>query len=102
MNGSHRYSPVRPVVFSEDVKWQVFPNPSSGMFSLMFQLNQGERMDIKVYDASGRLIHKTNALATGFVQRANLLLESANYIPGLYLIEATAGKIKKIFKVVKQ
>ena len=101
MNGSHSYSSVRPVIFTDDMKWQVFPNPSSGIFSLLFQLNQGEKVDINVYDATGRLVHKTSTIATGFVQRANLYLESANYIPGLYLVEATAGKNKKTFKVVK-
>ena len=42
-DGRFNYSAVRPVVFNDEVKWQVYPNPSSGVFNLVYQAGTGER-----------------------------------------------------------
>ncbi|HVG12373.1 MAG TPA: hypothetical protein VM843_05175, partial [Flavisolibacter sp.] len=38
MDGSVRYSEVRSIVFTEAVSWKIFPNPSDGLYNLLFQV----------------------------------------------------------------
>jgi hypothetical protein len=97
-DGSFKYSPVRPVVFSEDVLWMVYPNPSSGLFYLSYQLPEGELLSIKVYDASGRLVEQNSASGTGFVQKLPVELKAT----GLYMLEASGGGKKQFFKLLRQ
>ena len=33
-DGRFNYSAIRPVVFDDEINWQVYPNPSSGIFNL--------------------------------------------------------------------
>ena len=42
-DGSYTYSPIRPIVFNNEFTWQVYPNPSKGVFNLVYQLNEGEK-----------------------------------------------------------
>ena len=97
-DGSFKYSPIRPVVFSEDLLWSVYPNPSTGLFYLNFQLAEGEMLTIKVYDASGRTIQQQMVNGTGFLQKIPIDLK-AN---GLYMLEAVGGNKKQFFKLLKQ
>lgn len=97
-DGRFSYSAVRPVVFSNDVQWQVYPNPSSGAFYLTYQAADGETVSIKVYDVSGRVVKEQHTIATGFIQKASINLSSS----GLYLMEVTAGKTSRSFKITKQ
>lgn len=97
-DGSFKYSPIRPVVFSEDLPWSVYPNPSTGLFYLNFQLAEGEMLTIKVYDASGRTIQQQIVNGTGFLQKISIDLK-AN---GLYMLEAAGGNKKQFFKLLKQ
>lgn len=99
-DGSFVYSPIRSVIFDDAVLWQVYPNPSRGMFSLVFQLNAQEEIYAKVIDAKGRLIKEYRRTANGFAQKLNIdLLMQAG---GVYLLQiSTAGK-KQTFKLYKQ
>jgi hypothetical protein len=101
-NGSFSYSVIRPILFSNDITWKVFPNPANSFFTLLFQLNQGERLDIRMYDASGRLLHQSNTLATGFIQKTRFDLNAGIFAKGLYLVEARAGEMKQVFRLIKQ
>ena len=40
LDGKFAYSPIRPVVFDDEIKWQVYPNPSSGLFNLVCQATE--------------------------------------------------------------
>lgn len=97
-DGSFKYSPVRPIVFTKDVQWLVYPNPSSGTFYLSYQLPAGELLSVKIYDASGRTVQQLSANGTGFVQKLWIELKSN----GLYILEASGGDKKQFFKLVKQ
>ncbi len=97
-DGSFSYSPVRPVVFSEDVPWLVYPNPSSGLFYLSYQLPEGELLLVKLYDASGRTIQQYSVNGTGFVQKLPVEIKTN----GLYMLEASGGGKKQFFKLLRQ
>ncbi|TAL49465.1 MAG: T9SS type A sorting domain-containing protein [Chitinophagaceae bacterium] len=96
------YSPVRPVVFSNEVQLQVYPNPSNGIFNLIYQLNQGETMTVKVYDINGKLIKRLLPSGNGFVQKTIIDLHSSVFAPGIYLLKVERGEKLQQFKLIKQ
>ncbi len=55
-DGSFKYSAVRPVVFNDEISWQIYPNPSQGIFNLIYQANNGQNISIKVYDINGKSV----------------------------------------------
>ncbi len=101
-DNSFVYSPVRPVVFDDEIKWQVFPNPSTGAYNFTYQLNQGESMMLKVYDVTGRLVKQTNLTGNGFVQTMEIDLTPVKYVPGVYLLIAESVEKKYNIRLIKQ
>jgi len=76
-DGSYTYSAIRPIVFNSEFTWQVYPNPSKGIFNLVYQLNEGENISVKVFDVSGKLIRQLNSVANGFMQKLTIDLQAA-------------------------
>lgn len=101
-DGSFSYSAIRPVVFTNDVQWQVYPNPSAGVFNLTYQLADGESLTVRVYDATGKAIKQYSSNATGFLQKMVIDLQAGGVPSGLYMLEAEAGGKKQFFKLLKQ
>ncbi len=101
-DGKVSYSPIRPVVFSNDIIWHVYPNPSEGLFQFNFQANEGTLVQLKIYDPAGRMVKQTQAVATGFEQKIHIDLQDASYSSGLYLLEASAGDQQRSFRIIKQ
>ena len=101
-DGSFSYSPIRPVVFTSDLTWQVYPNPSAGIFNLVYQLTDGETLSVKIYDVTGKTIKEYNSVATGFLQKTTVDLQDKVYASGMYLLEASGGLKKQTFRLIKQ
>jgi hypothetical protein len=101
-DGAFKFSPIRPVVFDEEIKWQVFPNPSSGIFNLAYQASDGEGITVKLYDVTGKTVKQYYLTANGFVQKLSIDLHEQGFANGLYLLEATAGNKRQSFRLVKQ
>ena len=102
LDGSHSYSPVRPVMFQNEMKWQVYPNPSTGKFNLVFQHAQGTKINIRVVDAIGKTVLQTSSISSGFIQKQLIDLESGHYSTGLYLLEVNAGDKTEVFRLIRQ
>lgn len=102
MDGSTKYSPIRPVVFDEEIVWQVNPNPSNGVFHVLLQAEAGEVVKARVYDAGGKLVKGAELTADGFVQKMTIDLGGASLAPGLYLLDVQAGDKRRSFRLVKQ
>jgi hypothetical protein len=100
-DGRFEYSAIRPVVFDNAITWQLYPNPSHGIFNFVFQQNAGEPMKLKVYDVSGKMIRQSEITANGFVQKMIIDLHSPEFAEGLYMIVAEGSK-NQVFKVLKQ
>lgn len=100
IDGSFTYSEVRPVVFTEELNWQVYPNPSSNVFNLVYQFNDGETIGVTVHDINGRLVRQLQLVTNGFVQKTPVDL--SGYAAGLYLLEIKAGERKRLFRLLKQ
>ena len=102
INGSFTYSEVRSVVFNNEITWQVYPNPSSGLFEVVMQAGDGTDVIIKVHDVNGRLVKETKSKANAFVQKIMVDLDGAKYSSGMYLLEVSAGERKQVFRVIKK
>jgi hypothetical protein len=101
-DGSFKYSAVRPVVFNDEIAWQVYPNPSAGIFNLIYQAASGREISVQVYDVTGKKVLNTITTASGFVEKLVLDLHSERYVPGLYFVEADSGGKKQSFRILKQ
>ncbi|MFI5187187.1 MAG: S8 family serine peptidase [Chitinophagales bacterium] len=100
-DGSVQYSEIRPVVFSNEITWHVYPNPSNGVFNFIFQQNADEIINLKVYNIKGQLVKQVQTPATGFVQKITIDLQQNKFASGMYMILAE-GTSTEMFKVVKQ
>ncbi|HEX6846044.1 MAG TPA: T9SS type A sorting domain-containing protein, partial [Chitinophagaceae bacterium] len=100
-NNTFFYSPVRPVVFDDDIEWKVFPNPSNGEYKFLYNLEQNETMYVKIYDAHGRLVKEMKLNGNGYVERATIDLKSVKYPPGVYLLSAETAENKFQIKLIK-
>jgi hypothetical protein len=101
-DGSTSYSAVRPVVFNSDIQWLLFPNPSTGIFNLSYQVNLGETVNLKLYDTRGSLIKQYQSLGNGFIQKLVIDIHEPGYAPGLYYLEVIAGDRTQSFKLFKK
>ena len=101
-DGNFNYSAIRPVVFNTEISWQVFPNPSSGIFNLTFQSADGEATTVKLYDVTGKMVKEYHVTANGFVQKLIIDLHEPVFANGLYLLDVTAGNRKQSFRLVRQ
>jgi hypothetical protein len=99
---SYTFSVIRPVVFNGSIDWQVYPNPSAGIFNFIYQLNEGEKMIVKIYDVNGKMVKVFTPPVNGFVQKLSIDISSSRYAAGLYLLEAACGEKKQLFRVIKQ
>jgi hypothetical protein len=100
-NGSFRYSAVRSVVFNEEISWQLYPNPSQGIFNLICQASSGEKIDISIHDVNGRQVKRLQQQANGFVQKIVFDLTGDDYAKGIYLLEVKAGGKSSSFRMIK-
>lgn len=102
IDGRFKYSDVRPVIFNEEVKWQVYPNPSSGIFNLVYQASVSDMVVVKVHDVNGKQILQKNLSANGFLQKATIDLSGKSFAAGLYLLEVISAGKKEIFRLIKK
>ena len=96
------YSPVRPVIFDDNIQWQVYPNPSNGEYKFLYYLAQNENMNVKIYDVNGRLVKEMKLIGNGYVEQTIIDLRSVKFPPGIYLLSAEAGEKKFSIKLIKQ
>jgi hypothetical protein len=100
-DGNFHYSDIRPVIFDNDVTWQIYPNPSNGTFYFLFRQNRGETVNIKVYNMNGQVVQQSKALATGFTQKLIIDMQSGKFAKGIYMI-IVEGADTRTFKIIKQ
>jgi hypothetical protein len=101
IDSTYAYSRVRPVVFDESTAWNVYPNPSTGIFYIMYQADIGKEMSLNVYDLNGRIFQRTKSIATGFLQKQKIDLSSSQFTQGKYVLEVVNGSRKQVFQMLK-
>ena len=102
VDGSVQYPVVRPVIFNDELTRRIYPNPSTGIFNLEFQEENGVELNMKMYDANGKLIYLNKTSATGFVQKLILDFNGPKYASGIYLIKLETSGKNQFFKIIKQ
>ena len=74
----------------------VFPNPSSNYFNVKIESDKDEAVNLRVMDASGRLIEEKKNMAP-----SQIVKFGERYINGVYLVEIIRGANRKTLRVVK-
>jgi hypothetical protein len=76
----------------------ITPNPTENLFKVYLKgINAKDKVNLKVYDASGRLIEVKNNLYTG-----RTLTIGERYKQGVYFMEAIQAKERRTVKIIKQ
>lgn len=101
-DGRYTYSLIKPVTFTGDVAWMVYPNPSGGMFNVVLQESDGEKISVKITDGLGKTVKQWQLAANGFIQKIPVDLQDKSIPSGIYLLEVNAGERKQSFRIVKQ
>ena len=70
---------------------EIYPNPSSGVFNIRFNLDHRSKVGVQVYDLNGKLIDKVfrKSLNEGV---HNITWEAGNVPAGSYVVHFTVGK----------
>jgi hypothetical protein len=102
LDGHVAYSVIRPVIFDDEIKWQVYPNPSTGLFNFVYQARTGETVQMRIFDVNGKQVQLLKVPANGFVQKTEIDLQAANYPAGMYLLEVSTGDKKEVYRLIKQ
>jgi hypothetical protein len=101
-DGWYVYTPAQPIVYDASSVLQFYPNPSNGLFKGVFQANVGERLQLRVYDAGGRLVRAQEITGSGFVQSFWLDLSSPSIASGTYLVQVDLRGQLTTQRVIKQ
>lgn len=99
-DGAFRYSEVRSVVFSNAAAWQVFPNPSHGVFHFVYQATAADVLHAQVQDATGKTIATYEMRANGFLQKQ--IVDLTGQAAGVYLLQVRYNGKLQPFKLYKQ
>jgi 2'-5' RNA ligase len=76
---------------------KAFPNPSNTHFTIKTQGQAGEKINVRIMDALGRIVEtKSNVPVNGS------LVLGHSYRPGMYYAEIVQGSQKVTLKLVKQ
>ena len=84
-----------------DMKFQIYPNPNSGVFSLSIQKSipdlVGDKIqNIKIYNILGKEIHHQ------IIKSANQLIDISMQPSGIYIYKITSGEKMKYGKLIKE
>jgi PKD repeat protein len=71
-----------------DRSLSVYPNPSSGVFRVDFELGSAQRVEIKVLNATGQVVRVRTLESANGVQRHSIDMSSC--ASGLYLLQITS------------
>ncbi|ULQ57644.1 S8 family serine peptidase [Flavihumibacter rivuli] len=101
-NGGQAYSPTRTISFIDKVEALVFPNPSSdGRFELVLKNAEGKRVDLRVFDANGKLIWQGRVDQPAGRVQVSLDLGGSLLASGVYLLRIDGGGEPTVIRLVK-
>lgn len=100
--GNSSYSKAVPVLYSKELNWKIFPNPSDGYFTLLYQLNNGERATVNIYNAVGQMIKSQIIAGNGFIQKMGIDMTNLPLQRGMYLVKVLTENNNEVLKLVLQ
>lgn len=99
-DGTVAYSSIRPVTIDQPAAWQVFPNPSKGIFRLQTTRIMTVPMQVTIFDLNGKLCKKM--AVTQATNQLEVDLSPPDLGQGLYVIQVSSKEGEQVFKVVKE
>jgi len=87
---------VEDVETSNDLKFQVLPNPVKGGYCEIKFPDNYQTVEVALVETSGKVIRKTK------VSMDNPKIFVADLAKGLYLLKIKAGVQKAVFKIIKE
>ena len=66
----------------------LFPNPAGDQVNLAFTMNQTEEVSVRVFNALGSVLYNQRMNVSG---TTNEVINTANFVSGIYFVEITAG-----------
>jgi hypothetical protein len=79
---------------------EVFPNPFKDILQISMQLEKAGMIQVALYDASGRLVRRSQQ--TGLVGRNTIAMGNLSaLLPGIYLLQLKAGEHTATQKITK-
>ncbi|MFN8265452.1 MAG: T9SS type A sorting domain-containing protein [Chitinophagaceae bacterium] len=87
---------IRPEENLLNSSTRIWPNPSSGSFNIRLQSATMASMQVKVYDATGRMVMSFSGTTNKEYQFGETLK------PGLYIVELTSGDQRSTQKIIRQ
>jgi len=100
--GNYSYSKSIPVVFSDELEWLVFPNPSAGKFSLVYQSAAGDDIHVMIFNGVGAFMKETHFTANGFIETTEIDLSKGGFANGVYFLQIKTNKKFRTLRLVKQ
>jgi hypothetical protein len=98
--GAPLYSEIRTVDFPNPAFWQIIPNPSTGIFNLIYMSSADAPLNAKLFDTKGTLIKTFHKKGMGGLQR--LVIDISTYSSGVYLLQTEWKGEKHFYKLYKQ
>ena len=87
-------SPIDLSEFEEDVRLMVYPNPSSTLFNIEFEVV--DDAVLTVWDMHGKLV------STTAIQKSSKASVVLNESPGIYLLNIETIEGQKIVRIIKE
>ncbi|MEJ7912534.1 MAG: T9SS type A sorting domain-containing protein, partial [Chitinophagaceae bacterium] len=78
----------------------IFPNPTTGVFTIALSNLKAPQVDIEVLTANGGVILRKTAKVTGTSMRTEVNLGSRT--PGLYFVKVTSAGVSNMGKIIVQ
>ena len=75
----------------------IYPNPTSGKFTLSFDLSSSEQVNVKVVNSLGQTVA---VVADGTMSAGTLAVDLSNQASGVYMVHVTAGDQSVVKRVV--
>ena len=85
--GQYAYSDVLPALFANGASWQLYPNPSRGLFTLSGQADAAQTVEYGVYNVLGICVGRGRSRGTGFLQTITIDLSGGKYPAGVYSVK---------------
>lgn len=77
---------------------EVYPNPNDGKFNIQFQAEDGQETEVKVYDASNKLIYQKKFQGNGSLIKEEI--DVSQNPKGVYIIQIESGNNMEVQKVI--
>lgn len=91
-------TPVNPQ--GQDKSFIIYPNPTDQEVNLLFKINQSSKINITIYDSSGKEIYKNSSLEEFPKGNFTKSIDTSKFPTGIYMIMLETNEYKEIKKLI--